>query len=267
MDEIEEIIDERGNVRRLGSLAPPAGFVSAFRTWESEMPVWDDAEIRRVISDPNRTPRRVVFGPSWIQNQRSHGSCNGYAAAGALSRARYLRGIQDKLILSGAFVYSLINGGRDQGSALESGLKVIQSHGSCPESLVPWDQIYPKQQPKNAKSEALKHRGLDCYAAQTMQGFRTGIAAGFIGIIAVHAGSRFQRLDSNGIAGVDSGGGNHAIHCDDLVFKKGVELFDAVNSWGTEYGTQGRAYLTADSFAQTFGNHTFYLIASTQEAD
>ncbi len=266
-DDIEEIIDATGQPRRLGSLAPPAGFVSSYRVWENERPVWEDKDIKRVITNTSRTPRRILFGTEWIQNQRSHGSCNGYGLSGGLGKSRYLRGIHDRLKLSGAFAYSQMNGGRDNGSALEDGLKVVEQKGTCPESLVPWNMIYPSQQPANAKTEALKHRGLDCYAAQTMQGFRTGIAAGFIGIIAVHAGSNFQRLNSNGIAGVDSGGGNHAIHCDDLIINNGTELFDACNSWGLQFGTEGRAYLHQDSFRQTFGNHTFYLIASTEEKE
>jgi hypothetical protein len=145
-DEIEIIIDETGEERRLGSWENPDDFVCAFPTFENTFELWDDQQIRRVITDSNRVPRRKIFGPSWIQNQRSHGSCNGYATAGALSRARYLRGIQDKIILSGAFVYSLINGGRDQGSALQAGLKVVETHGAPPESMVTWNMIYPNQQ-------------------------------------------------------------------------------------------------------------------------
>ena len=266
-ESIEIILDDEGNERRLGSWQNPEGFVSAYPTFESVFETWDDQQIRKVIMDQKRVPRRKVFGPSWIQNQRSHGSCNGFALSGGLSKSRYLRGIQDKLILSGAFPYSLMNGGRDSGSALSDGLKVIEQYGSCPESLVPWDLIYPRQQPANAKAEAAKHKGLVCYAAGSLQGLRTGLAKGFIAIIAVHAGGNFQRLNSQGIAGVDSGGGNHAIHCDDLCIVGGTEVFDACNSWGTGYGTEGRAYLTADTFRQTFGNHTFYLIGSTEEAD
>lgn len=265
--EIDQIVDVNGLVRRLGSLLPPEGFVSSFQTFESEFPVWDDADIRKVITDPNRTPRRRYFGDYWIMDQKSHGSCNGFAIAAALSKARKLRGIFDDLLLSGAFAYSTMNGGRDQGSALENGLRNVQSIGICPADLVTWDMIYPNQQPRNAKAEAAKHKGLKCYAAQTLQGFRTGIAAGFVGVIAIHAGSRFQRLDSRGIAGVDNGPGNHAIHCDDLAMVGGVEVFDAVNSWNLGYGTRGRAYLTKDSFSQTFGKHTFYLVASTEEKE
>jgi hypothetical protein len=266
-DEIEIIIDETGEERRLGSWENPDDFVCAFPTFETTFEMWDDQQIRRVITDPNRVPRRKIFGPSWIQNQRSHGSCNGYATAGALSRARYLRGIQDKLILSGAFVYSLINGGRDQGSALQAGLKVVETHGAPPESMVPWNMIYPNQQPAGAKAAALKHRGLVCYAASTMQGLRTGLAKGFVAIVAVHAGGAYQQLNSQGIAGVSSGRGNHATHVDDLAIVGGTEVFDQVNSWGLGYGQSGRSYLTKDHFAQTFGTHTFWLLASTEEAD
>jgi hypothetical protein len=170
-------------------------------------------------------------------------------------------------LFSGAFLYSLINGGRDQGSALEDGLREIERTGCCPESLVDWKGIYPKLQPANARAEAAKHKGLCAYACQTKQGFRTALAAGFPVIIAVHAGSRFQRLNANGIAGVDNGGGNHAIHCDDICIINGTEVYDSVNSWGLQYGQQGRAYLTWDSFAQTFGNHTFYAIGSTEEKE
>lgn len=266
-DELEVIVDENGEERRCGSLANPENFVCAFPTYESTFEMWDDQQIKRVITDPNRVPRRVTFGSKWIQNQKSHGSCNGYALGGGLSKSRWLRGIQDGLILSGAFPYSRMNGGRDNGSALSDGLKVIEQYGSCPESLVPWNMIYKNQQPGNAEAEAAKHKGLVCYAAGTMQGLRTGLAKGFVAIIAVHAGGNFQRLDSRGIAGVDSGGGNHAVHVDDLCIVSGKEVFDMANSWSPSYGTEGRAYLTKDSLGQPWNNHTAYLIGSTEESD
>lgn len=267
MDDIDQIIDRSGHVRRLGSLAPPEGFVSSFRTFEAEMPLYDDDEIRTIITDPGRVPLRRVFPSYWITDQKSHGSCNGFAGAAALSKARWLRGIRDKMILSGAFLYSLINGGRDNGSMLEDGLREVQKTGICPASLVGWDAIYPKQQPANARSEAAKHKGMKCYAVQTKQGFRSALAAGFPVIVAVQAGGNFQRLNAQGIAGVDSGGGNHAIHSYDIEIIGGKEYYLTDNSWGTSYGQSGRCLLAWESFAQTFGRHTFYAIASTEEID
>jgi len=265
--DLTPIIDIFGNERRCGSLLPPANFVSSFKTFESEKPIYSDAEIRRILTDPNRVPARKIFGASWVMNQFSKGSCNGYAGAGALSKARYRRGIRDNLLLSGAWLYSLINGNRDNGSALEDGLKRIQTDGVPPLSLVPWDMIYQRDMPPNAKAEAAKHKGLVCYAVQTRQGFRSALAADFPVIVAVSAGTNFQRLDGKGIAGVDRGMGNHAVHCDDICLVGGEEVYDTAGSWGLGYGTQGRAYSRWASFEQTFGNHTFYAIGSTEEQD
>lgn len=84
--EIDQIVDQEGLVRRLGSLLPQQGFVSSFNTFEAEHPVWEDDQILRAIKDPNRTPRRVLFLVYWILNQLSHGSCNGFAGGTEHSR-------------------------------------------------------------------------------------------------------------------------------------------------------------------------------------
>ena len=266
-EELEVIIDENGEERRCGSLSNPDNFVCAFPTFEATFEVWNDQQIKRVITDQNRVPARKVFGPEWIQNQKSHGSCNGFAESGAYSKARFRRGITDKKLFSGAFAYGLMNNGRDNGSALKDGLLNLQKHGIAEEEYAAWDDIYPSQWKAGARENAAKHKGLVCYAAGTIQGLRTGLAQGFTAIVAVHAGGSFQRLNAQGIAGVDSGGGNHSVHCDDLCVVGGTEVFDMANSWGTGYGTAGRAYLTKDTFRGTFQNHTFYLIGSTEESE
>jgi hypothetical protein len=264
---IEQINDIFGNVRKLGSLTPPANFVSSFQTFEDAYFVWEDSEIRRAILDPKRLNTRTVFDKYWLMNQFNFGSCNGFAAAAALAKARWLRGIRDKLKLSGAFIYSLINGNRDNGSALEDGLKAIQEFGACPESLVTYDMIYKHQQPKNAVMEAAKHRGLACFPCKTKQGFRTAVAAQFPVIVAVHAGRGYQTTNSKGKSGVDNGRGNHAVHVDNAVIIDGEEVYDHAGSWGPSLGDEGRTYLGWESFEQTFQHHMFYAIASTQEIE
>lgn len=265
MDDLDKIIDRRGKERRLGSLCVPDGFVSAYKAFEDERPLWDDAEIRRVISDPNRVVARRLFDAAWICDQGSFGSCNGWAAASSLSRARRLRGIDDGLILSGSFVYSRVNGGRDRGSILEDGMRALQEYGAPPANLVTPSMIYPQQQPKSAAAEAEKHKGFQCFAVQTKQGLRTALAAGYPCIAAVHVGSRFDDL-RNGVCGVDNGVGNHAVCIDDLVLRNGAEYFDMANSWGDDFGDNGRGYLTWDHFAQTFPKHVFYAVPTTSEA-
>jgi hypothetical protein len=265
--EIDELRDRQGNLRRLGTLEPPSGFVSSFPVWEDYFPLWEDDQIRDAVTDNNKLTGRALFQSRWIQEQNSHGSCNGYGLAGGLGRARYLRGYTDGLILSGSFPYSKMNNGRDAGSALEDGLKVVGQYGCPPESMCPWNMIYPSQQPRGIDAEAAKHKGLKAYAVKTKQGFRTALAAGFPVIVAVHAGGAFQRLNSKGIAGVDNGRGNHAVVCDGIEIIGGTEVYDMANSWGLSYGQNGRAYLTWDSFAGTFGAHCFYAVPTTEEKE
>lgn len=264
---IEEIKDIFGNTRRLGSLELPANFVSSFDAFEKEHQVWDDADIIKAIKHPDHVKRRKLFGAKWLMNQRNHGSCNGFAAAYVYSKCRWLRGLMDGLLFSGAWLYSLMNRGQDNGSILEDGLKRLKSDGVCLQSTVPWDQIYPRLQPSHAKAEAAKHKGLIVFPCETLQGLRTGLAQGFCAVVAVHAGNNFQQLNRHGIAGVNNGRGNHAVHVDDIDLIDSKIVYDMPNSWGAQYGIEGRAYLTDDHFEQTKNSHMFYLCAATQEAD
>jgi len=270
--EIPFIFDNDDQLRKLGTLVvlpehdeADKRNLTSMPVYEDSFTVFDDATIKRLITDPNRRVSRDLFGIEWLLNQLQYGSCNGHAEAGAYQRARYLRGFDDKTLFSGAFPYSLMNGGRDNGSALEDGMKVSQEVGNVPLSMVSAEMIYPKLQPPGCREVAMNHKAFKAYAAVTMQGFRSGCAAGFMGIVAVHVGNTFSRLNSMGIAGVDNGAGNHAVCVDDMRLINGTEVFDDPNSWGPTFGQNGRCYLTKDHFAQTFRNHMFYLIPSTQE--
>jgi len=268
MSDLEEIKSRDGVVRRLGSLVVPDGMVCSAPVYEDEFEVWDTADIMKVVSDGNRVPSRRMFpAEKWIENQRSHGSCNGYAGASAYSRLLKIIGHDDEYHASGAWIYSLINGGRDQGSQLIDGMRVGQDVGYASEETVAWNMIYPNQQPlAKARAEAAAHKGRNYYRCRTLQALKTALAQGWPGVVAVHAGSRFNKM-TGGIAGVDRGPGNHAVCVDDLVIVRGKLVYDMPNSWGIEgYGDGGRAYLTDDHFALTLPNHVFYVLRSAKVA-
>jgi hypothetical protein len=266
--DLQPFFDAQGNERRCGSLETPDGFVSAFADYSSSVVPYDDSDIRKLLTDSNRVPARVTFGPRWILDQKSHGSCNGHLCAGLLQRMRWLRGIQDGMLLSGAFPYSLMNDGRDQGSILERGMKVICEKGCPPADLVTWDMIYPRLQPRNAIAEAAKHKGFNPLRTTDLQQVRTALAQQIPVGIAVHAGSKYSRVDSKGrVVGVDSGRGNHAVIADDLVLIDGEEYLDSPGSWGLSLGVQGRVLLPLDSIRQTMQYHVFYVLMSTVEEE
>lgn len=255
------VTDDTGAVRTLGCLLPPSGFVSAFPAFEDAVKPLSDAEIRDVAKSGDADGRKR-FDSSWIQDQKSHGSCNGFAGAMALSRARVRRGL-DRVILSGAYLYSLINGGRDQGSMLDDGMREMQARGIATQETVGWDAIYPSRYDRaKADAEAARFKGFECYAVKTPAGLFSAAAMNFDLVVAVHVASRFMRVDSDGVAGVDRGPGNHAVGADGLVWVNGPTL-TGFNSWNRSYGVDGRMLLTWDHFAGTLGNHVFYAIRST----
>lgn len=217
------------------------------------------AEIEAVARDGSADKRRY-FGKEVVSDQRNSNACNGHAMAGALSQARTRRGLPF-VRLSGAYPYSKINGNQDQGSQLRDSLMAVERYGSPPETLVPWDQIYARLQPANADAEAARYKGFEAYAVRTQQGLWSALALGFDVVVAVHVGNRFSDLNQRGIAGVDSGPGNHAVRCDGLYWDNGLTGC-GVNSWGM-WGDQGRMGLTWDHFRECFNVHLFYALRST----
>ena len=265
---LQEFVDHTGMLRRPGSKLIEPGFVSSFRPYaaDPEQPLWDDRTIKEVITDPGRRDMMEVLPPEkYVTQQHSTSACNGHAAAQAATAARVLKGMKDDFVGSGAYVYSLINGGSDNGSNLEDGMRVIQENGVPDQRLVPYNMIYPRMQPKTAKVEAAEHRGLTAFRAKTKQGWLSGLAAGYVGICAVMAGRAFSQLDKDGVAGLVPSRGNHACAVIDLRWRKNRFEMLLSNSWGTQWGMDGRCWITWDHLAQTFPYHVHYLIPSMQE--
>jgi hypothetical protein len=245
-------------------LQTPTTLATAFPLYEDAGPMLTDAQIESAAkSGACRGSTR--FDASWIGNQRNHGSCNGFAGAKALQRARVRRGLT-RVNLSGAYLYSLINGGRDGGSMLDDGMRTIQTRGVATEETVPWDRIYPSQYDRaKADAEAAKHKGLECYAVRTRQALFSALALGFDCVVAVHADNGFMQIDQDGVAGGGNGPGNHAVGADGLFWsaRRNRPVADGYNSWATTYGVQGRMGLDWNAhFSPTTGNHVFYAIRS-----
>ena len=80
-------------------------------------------------------------------------------------------------------------------------------------------------------------------------------------VVAVDVDNSFMTLNRDGICGGGRGPGNHAVHVDDVEIINGELAFDMANSWGLNFGDNGRAYLTWNRhFSNTFRNHQFFAI-------
>lgn len=234
------------------------------------MPVFEDSgpmltmdEVVSIAKSKPFTGRRR-FDKSYVKNQRNKGSCNGFAGARALTKARVRRHLP-RVDLSGAFLYSLINDGQDQGSMLDRGMRKIQEVGVATEATVPWDKIYPSLYDKRkADAEALNYRAFECYGVGTELGLFSALALDFDCVVAVHVMQGFENLNSDGVITSGNGPGNHAVSVDGLDYINGELAADMENSWDVTYGQDGRGYLTWNRHLRSSSQyHYFYAIRST----
>ena len=259
-----ETITLSGETHSLGLLAHPCGRQSLCALFEDHVEPWSEAALLNWAMI-HGGKRMKFFDSTWVESQGSHGSCAAYAAASCLSKARVLRGLP-RVDLSGAYLYSRTNGGHDSGSMLQDHMEAIQKFGSCKEATVTVNQIYRHDyDTKKADAEASTMKAWEPYAAGSRLGLYTAIAMGFPCEVAVHVSSGFDRFDSNGFPGGSSGGGNHAVHADDLVVIEGRLALCGQNSWGTNWGPmRGRMMLDWDRHLERpWENHLAFAIRST----
>lgn len=266
-----------------GCRIPISNRVSAFPVYAESGPVFTRDEL--IALGKTRICRgSTKFDSSFIKNQRTKSSCNGFAGAAALTRAHIRRGLRKpdasgkyppETFLSGAYLYSLINGNRDQGSLLEDGMRTLTEKGCATEQTVPWDKIFRSDYDrKKADAEAEHNRAFECYSIPPTSDFEvmlfSGLAAGFDAVVAVHADDAFMTLDGRGVAMGGNGPGNHAVMCDGFWTDENTNelIGDGVNSWGLSYGMSGRMGLTQrQHFRHTMKYHQFYLIRSSVDGD
>lgn len=257
-----EILTVDGQEFRTGLLLPQ-DLTTAFAPYVTAGPMLSMDEIIEAVKTRPKVGRKQ-FGRKWIKNQRSYGSCQGFASALAVSRSRVRRGL-DPVFLSGAYAYSLVNGGVDRGSTLENGMRACQL-GYATEETVPWDKVFRgRYDTKKADEEAKRFMAFEVYSATSELELFSGLVNDFTAVVAVHAGRNFTSLSREGVAGWDSGPGNHAVGCDGafLVGSKTLAA-DHFGSWSESVHDGGYAGLTwQDHFSRTTKNHLFYLIRST----
>lgn len=221
----------------------------------------DEKDCREALKYSRRKTGRQRFpGKVWTRNQGRRGSCNGYAFAGTLGKARVQAG-QPRVHLSGEFVYAHINRGRDQGSGLQQGREFVAKGGACSEDLVQREEYLLRNISQAAKDDAKNHIAVFPYAVATeLEMVQALVFLGDLLVVAVHFSGAMQRLDSEGVAGSSRGVGNHSVGVDDVRWneRKGRWEFDMQNSHGLRYGEDGKAWITWDEhLAQPNRHHSF----------
>ncbi len=233
-------------------------------------------EIADIANNPNRRKSRERWGQDKLINQGQRSSCNAYMAAAMLMRLIHIS--TGKWIpLAPEFIYMHINGGRDQGSMLDDGMKFVADVGCCKKSIG-GEEIIPYQSFQKSKismehmrvatDDAQDQRWIEVYqfpkdsVEKCWHAILSCLAGRGVAGLAVHVGDAYMR--SKEVAGFDNGPGNHAVAADDIVCltpnPKSIEDFRIMSpqSWGTRFGDGGWVQLTHRHIATTMKYHGLY---------
>lgn len=259
MPDIEEIVDHEGVVRKLGWIRPEESHKMA-RSSRQGLVEFLDSNNRGLVPRGEWQPisRRLLFGPKFINDQKSCSGCSGWSGAQALMRLRHMAGMSFQK-LSGAFLYSQVNGNRDNGSVILDVDSTLTRDGTCLESEFNFPHIFDRDVPSSARETAKRFKLFQSLTLDTFDEAATAIMLGYVVCYPVQVGSNFNKFE-NGIAGYAKGYGNHAIHAFGLVNVNGVWCLESGNTWSSTWGPfgDGTMLISEKAFAGLGGSDDSY---------
>lgn len=263
------IEDANGNERRLGLILP--------KTYPAELPrltampgfrVWSRVEIEDAIRTKPFKARSYFTPDKWLENQKNRGSCCPTATTAASRKAAHYAGANNVPRLAAEFLYAQVNRGSDNGAVLDETMKAVQEIGQIvrDDARHPFNRdILKKNYSPEEYMAAKAWRAGTCYQVDDEIELASLVLSKAGGaVVAVDVDDAFMKLNANGFCGSGSGPGNHAVNVDDCEIINGELAFDMPNSWGVEYGDDGRAYL---SWSRHFRNphryHKFFVVVGS----
>ena len=216
-----------------------------------------------------------------VGDQASQPSCSawaatyyayGFAEATDLGWTEASSGVPGQL-MSPAWTYSRVNGGRDSGSSMDENMFVVRDWGVATLATMPFDDTeYIDWGPPSAFREAPEHRADEVFyipysGSATIDEIKVLVSEGTLVTFALDA-LQFSPgfADGNYIlsaAEYSSNNLNHAqtiVGFDDSVADDGeVGAFRVVNSWGSEWGEDGFYWFTYEALLELGTIDALYL--------
>ena len=252
-----EFEDQFGEYRRCLTIPKPiTAAADGFKAFEDTVAVWTLQQCIKALQVPGRR-KSSEFPGEGEEDQGPWGSCQGWMQANAAWRAAYAGGNTSLTKRSGPYQYSLVNNGRDNGSALIDGYYAARKYGFCSYTSCGRDMVW-RHQTQQFDAEARLFLPADPLLIYTWEGLRTALCGQFICGIAVQVGRTFERLSSTGLLGLDDGPGNHAVCADDArIGPDGDIEGKLIMDWGLRHGINGCGWFNRQHVKQTMGMHQF----------
>lgn len=184
-----------------------------------------------------------------IYDQNGQGSCVGHGGTMAFNICWELAGNTPQRF-SPCYLYSLINGGRDQGAIVEDAMDALKRKGVCLEATVGPKQIYPSQFDKaEADAEAASYKLVEAYKLDSFSEIVSAVLLGFPVAFGVEIGRNFEPNAEGVVPPLSGQGGGHCMAA------VGVKKFSdrwrlqVANSWNARFGAAGLCYMDSSYFS------------------
>lgn len=189
----------------------------------------------------------------FVEDQNGYGSCGGHGSSAALTAAwNYQFGEASKpsFHFSPVYLYGLVNGGRDNGSTPQDLRQALLDNGCCLISTVPEKDIYSRNYPASAATEASRFKVAQAPVITTFEEVATAAVREQATFSGIFCGNNFNP-DANGLLPEWDRRqvGGHCIgtfgELEKINSRWGVWF---LNSWGTGWGKGGWAWMPRSYF-------------------
>lgn len=224
-----------GHLRVLGALPRQQKYTGP--TWKDSMPVIPRDQWQEFDAGQFNVP---------IRDQDGHGSCTG-SIAYALMMARALEGAPPQ-VLSGAYCYSWINGGQDNGGTIDDAANEIVQHGTCLQSTVGEQQIYRRQITASADTEAQRFKAASKIPVANFDEVVSALLLRWVVYFGTDVGRSFEPDGQGFLPDQNGSAGGHALYASPGLKKRGSKWYVRVpNSWGN-WGVNGMCWMPESYF-------------------
>lgn len=240
---LPSIIDQSGNVRKLGLVPTPPRVMATIPTWKES----GDG----LIPESEWVEFDIWPSEIKIKDQGQYGACNGHATALGNELAHHVAGMPHTP-LSAWYVYAILCGGIDQGSSIGESLGLMQAHGIAPESDVPWGTINPSKLTTQAHTDAARYKASIGSSLSSPEEIMTAVQRLEPVNLSICVGRSFNNLDSEGVPPLGRGDDNHSV-TGGFGVKKSAKwgwLIKMPNSWTDQWGLNGFCWLPISALGQ-----------------